>query len=269
MSDHPTAELITSADKAPRLLMQSGVWKATCYYRINTADELRAATANGLPKYLNPYPNASVLPIPQPQVPLWVTEIEVYFSHGTDDPVTGLNGWCEARIGYEQSAVAAPPELGSVYTEVECTSSSVHVTEGIPQDGDEPPPFANGKGASKDVGGVLVHVVTIMGPEQFAGAMQRLIQLQSGQKYNNAALVVPPLQGTRTPMTIPKGWAQYHAFKTEWVGGIGAFLRLTQTLKVAEDGYLVKWRQTDELGNPVSSVMSTPIYELADLSGLW
>lgn len=267
MPTQPTAELITSADKAPVVRMSGGVWTGKCCYRINCADEIRAASALGLPQYGHAFPRAVELPGFDAAVPLWCSDLEIKFTHGSDDPATGIGGWCEATVDYASPSVVTPPVIGARYSEIECTTSSVHVVQGI-GDGDQPL-IANGKGASKDVGGTLVRVITVMAPGTFAGMLGRLIALQGGQKYNDEDISIPGLQGTTGSIRIKKGWAQYNTFRTEWVGGVGAFLKLTQQLKVAEDGYLVRWRQVDELGNPVTSPINTPIYELADFGGLF
>lgn len=264
--DQPIAELITQDDKAPLLIEKLGRWSATRFYRINTHDEARGASALALPRYGDPYPESAQLGVTD----LVVTGREIRYTHGTDDAATGVGGWCEARVDYEQSALGGDlPGPTTKFSEIECNVTSVHVTQGLDDMDLTTGAFANGRGASKDTGGTLLRVTTYLMPEAFVGMLSRLIALQAGQKYNLEEIAAPPLKGSRTPLPIPAGYAQYYSYRTEYVGAAGGMLALVHTLKISPDGYKVQWRKINELSTPIGPVLSTPIYERADFAGLW
>lgn len=270
--DLPTAELITQDGKQPRVTEGAdGQLTATRWYRVNTAAEGKALLALGLPKRFDPYPHGELTYAGN----LVCTVREAQYSHGTDDPSTGLDGWSEVRCDYSNPISGRiVPQVGLKYTEVGSTTGSATIIYGIDADGTgvgvKNEPIQNGQGAQKETGGVELNVVTFLKPADFTTLLGRLVDLQTAKAFNTAGFTVPPVRPAVAGVggfAVPAESAQYIAFAHEPAGD--NLIKLTQTIRISPGGRFEAWRKENELGLAVGPIILTPKYALDSFDGLW
>jgi hypothetical protein len=260
----PFGELITDAQYGPVLRRIRGGWEGTRNWRVNTHEESAAIVAQGVPLYGAAW---------DPSRPrLRIVELEARYMHGTNSGETGTGGWSRVFARYEETSTGIfAPQPGDAYTEPASTSTSTNVRYGLDADGSGDgalnEPIANGRGASKDVGGILLDVhVFLSGDDN--GVLARVWDLIKGKVFNTSAMSLPAMLGASSNqrINVPARTGQYFDFRREVVEGVISYVH---TVRIAPQGDLAVWRKEAERGHCVGPVQTARIYDNDNFDDLW
>lgn len=278
----PTAYLLTDRDHAPRLSRTRTGLAGERTYRVDTADEVAALQAAGLPAYGDDW-SASV-------PGLRVVELSTEYVAGTDDPVTGTGAYTRVTVRYETpgASVLPPATPGFAWTEYAQANEVITVYEdlrnvlappGSPRP--FPLPIANNQGAPKAVGAVQAHVHQY----QFGDTIQwpRIIKLVFEQAVNSDWLLLPPILGTTFAPLLAPLEARYVAFAPQPVySGIpgNGLVHVTHVIQIApvqqdehgappHSAFDWSWREQDDRGYLTGPGHISQLYLRLPMAGLW
>ena len=174
-------------------------------------------------------------------------------------------GHCWVRASYatpSDSFEIFPTEPGSKWTEVVAGQTSQNINYGLlPSENN---PINNGDGLNINVG-LIQYIVTRNWPVSYLTDLTRLNTLQTGQLFNDAAIVLPPVLGTTAALSLQAKEAQFVGFDPQVVG---RSLRIRYTLSVGLSPRY-SWRKKKPDGGYISSVLSATTYKSASFAGLW
>ena len=252
----PTATLCTSEGLAPRVEEDAAGLAVVVHYDIDTGDEILALGAAGLPALGSAY---------SAQYPLAVAlRRSIEYQGGSNDPATGLGGWCRARIEY-----APPGTLGKIvptsgglpqtYSEFGVQSDSITVYNPPDDLGGQPgpplPPLNNGRGANRQRTTVSVQV-HVFKPLSFEPLQLLQFVLAYRDTTNAAQISLPPLLGTFSPLSIEPGQALYSGGT---ISRQGNSIEIVHTIRLAED-FLERWQHERADGSPTGPILTGKAY---------
>jgi hypothetical protein len=221
----PTANLYTDSSRAPSLELGEAGDRARRTYWVDTHNEEAAAEAQGLPRVGDAWSAT--------RLDLVAERVTVRYVAGTDDPVSGRGGLCEAVVEYRSvtwGGVAPRPRANLRYTEVDVGVATEEIRwdtrtvdptfVGPPAPGSPAYPIANGQGCMREVNVYSVRVVTFWRPAELNDAsLAGLIDI--GQTQNENRVVLPPLHGLNgaARIAVEVGEGRYRAFRTQPAAG--------------------------------------------------
>lgn len=262
----PTATLITTRDSnwtgtsPPEISEGVDGIRGVQYYRVNTTDQDRALTAAGLPRLYSPWTydsNYSSL--------LCIRRTYTYL-HGTDDPVTGVNGWGAVRCEFDSGASTYPlPILGASYTRLLSRISSLRIMYDIKDDPSKNDPIDNGNGTQREIGGLIAQVITFPQARDINRVISIAADLQARQAINDKYIVAPRLIGTSFHYPIDARGCTYNDFEIAYEGGL---VRITHSLVISKYAGIFEWWGADSTGRR-NIKKTSQINEEASFFGLW
>lgn len=220
-----TAYLFTDSARAPSLELGEAGDRARRTYWVDTHQEEAAAEAQGLPRVGDGWSAA--------RPDLVVERVTVRYVAGTDDPVSGIGGRCEAVVEYRSTTwggIAPRPRANLRYTEVEVGVATEEVRwdtrtvdptfVGPPAPGSPAYPIANGEGCMREANVYGVRVVTFWRPADLNdAALAGLVDI--GQTINANRVVLPTLHGLAgaARIALEVGEGRYRSFRTQTAAG--------------------------------------------------
>lgn len=237
--------------------------KGVQYYRVNTSDENRALSANGLPQPYSSWSNDTVY------VTMLCIRRAYIYVHGTDDTVTGVNGWGLVRCEFDSGASTYPlPIQGSSYTRIlsRITSHRLmfdirHVdTAGFDR------PIDNGNGAQREVGGLVAQIITFPTANEINSIINIVVQLQSEQAINQGQIVTPRVIGTTYHYPIDDGGATYNDFEIGYEAGL---VRITHSLIISDRAGIYEWYPRDAVGKATGETVRSQLNKKLSFQGIW
>jgi len=230
-------------------------YTAVKHYRVNTRRLVVALAAPGLPAAGSAF---------DVSVPRCIARSFSPVRRGGVDNGLGEDAFTIVRVDFsDQANQGRFVTHGSKFTQFEPSVQSVQAIFGA-GDSAGTKPIAGGEGVAKDVGTVAAKIHTYA--RDAAGVtLPRLIQLQSLQAVNEAAILLPPIYSDGTTWAIQPKQARYHSYELDFDQGL---VRLTHTLLLAED-HKARWRDEDDKGNAIGPIQEREIYEARSFAGLW
>jgi len=253
-----TATPITDrAIGAPKLEEAFGGLRGQRKYRVNTHDEYAALFMAPVPQYAAPWS----VELTSCRVVHRGTEYEAKKdkTQTTSEPTTG--GSTIVTVDYETPGFRGtpPPEPNLTYSMIEPGVESIQVYATL-----DPVPNAIPRGAPKKVGVTRIIVYKYFGPSDPID-IARMNDLAYIQAVNEDGLVFPKFLGTNISYAIGAGKAQFENFALAPRNGT-VELRMTFVLAPGFDWF---WSPENAKGEPLLFQDSGPIYQTANLAGLW
>lgn len=285
MASELIAHLVTEEGRSPvprQVGEQSFVGRRI--YRVNTENEEKAVEALGIPLWGEAWSSSRPL--------LRVVDIEPRFIGGDNDGTTETGGYCEVEVSYAtDDGTGAPlPYAGLAYTEIDTETTSVNLRMDIRGPDatvnagtfDKNIPIEDGRGVTRDVGGIVYRVVVF--PTANAQAPLGTVKsMQIDKVVNENELTLPPLLRTTFRPVIPAGHAQYMDFQVGREGQTG-FIKMVHVIRettaaapdvadpdaTAHPAAYYFWRGEDSKGRPVGPLRASKRYKTMEWpDSLW
>lgn len=270
-----TASWVRDRDKFPWFLRaRGGVYEGQRSYVVNTDHVEKALKAPGLPARGEPwsadFPN------------LTAQDFDWEHLGGADATGDGDGGWSRVTVRYaepQQSGDFRLASLNKAFTEISVSSQTVlrrDTLERFAMDasGERPDPTRSidsdvlingGQGTPVQVG-VWTARVTMWRTIDFAFDFARSVELSTPAHLNAAAVRLPPIYGTATSITMPRGSLLYLGVDQPRVEQ--GFLAITHTMQMARH-WLYVWMRENAKGEAIQPLIGDRVYEYASFSGLW
>jgi hypothetical protein len=254
----PTATELT---EKRRLSRTAKGWEGSTEWRVDTADEVAALAATGLPAIGTAYPGAAN-----------VKANRIQGEHMGGANGGGAVGWTRVEVtyaseGYGSSSTPVVPVSGKAYAEFEITTQQIQAYNEIDAAGlavANSKPINNGEGVPVDVPVAALRIVRYYDAASVTGSLVASWLALCGT-VNNATVNTPQLMGEGGTLTFAAGQLRYRAPRIEKVGDL---IQVTHEMMASPTDHLVRWQPLNPDGTSAGAIVSSRVYRNATWPGL-